>query len=76
MMPKVQELVQARYEILRLRMTRVNPAYYNSALSLGELFEGILNDESSYKYLHSLTMYLSEWVDAKEMQDSLENILD
>ena len=75
-MPQVQELVQARYEILRLRMTRVNPAYYNSALSLGDLFEGILNDESSHKYLHSLTMYLSEWVDAKEMQDSLENILD
>ena len=75
-MPMVQELVQARYEILRLRMTRVNPAYYNSALYLGELFESILNDESSYKYLHTLTMYLSEWVDAKEMQDSLENILD
>ncbi len=74
--PKVQELVQARYEILRLRMARVNPAYYNSALSLGKLFEGILNDESSHKYIHSLTMYLSEWVDAKEMQDSLENILD
>ena len=75
-MPMVQELVQARYEILRLRMTRVNPAYYNSALYLGELFESILNDDSSYKYIHSLTMYLSEWVDAKEMQDSLENILD
>ena len=74
--PEVQELVQARYEILRLRMARVNPAYYNSALSLGKLFEGILNDESSHKYIHSLTMYLSEWVDAKEMQDSLENILD
>ncbi len=74
--PEVQELVRARYEILRLRMTRINPAYYNSALYLGALFEGILNDESSHKYLHSLTMYLSEWVDAKEMQDSLENILD
>ena len=74
--PEVQELVRARYEILRLRMTRINPAYYNSALSLGALFEGVLNDESSHKYLHSLTMYLSEWVDAKEMQDSLENILD
>ena len=74
--PEVQELVRARYEILRLRMTRINPAYYNSALYLGALFEGILNDESSHKYLHSLTIYLSEWVDAKEMQKSLENILD
>jgi hypothetical protein len=74
--PEVQELVRARYEILRLRMTRINPAYYNSALYLGALFEDILNDESSHKYLHSLAIYLSEWVDAKEMQESLENILD
>jgi len=74
--PEVQELVRARYEILRLRMTRINPAYYNSALYLGALFEDILNGESAHKYLHSLAIYLSEWVDAKEMQESLENILD
>ena len=72
---EVQELVQARYEILRLRMARINPAYYNPAHSLGVLFESILNDESAHKYLHSLTIYLSDWVDAKEMQESLENIL-
>ena len=74
--PEVQELVRARYEILRLQMTRINPAYYNAALSLGVLFEDILYDESSQKYLHSLTTYLGEWLDAKEMQESLENILD
>ena len=72
---EVQELIQARYEILRLRMVRINPAYYNSAHSLGVLFESILNDELAHEYLHSLTIYLSEWVDAKEMQESLENIL-
>ena len=72
---EVQELVQARYEILRLRMDRINPAYYNPALSLAVLFESILNDESAHKYLHSLTIYLSDWFDAKEMQESLENIL-
>ena len=72
---EVQELIQARYEILRLRMARINPAYYNSAHSLGVLFESILNDELAHKYLHSLTIYLSEWVDAKEMHESLENIL-
>ena len=32
-------------------------------------------DELAHKYLHSLTIYLSEWVDTKEMQESLENIL-
>ena len=73
---EVQELVQARYEILRLRMARINPAYYNPALSLGVLFESILNDESAHKFLHSLTIYLSDWLDAKEMQESLEKILD
>ena len=73
---EVQELVQARYEILRLRMARINPAYYNPALSLAVLFESILNDESAHKYLHSLAIYLSDWLDAKEMQESLENILD
>ena len=72
---EVQELIQARYEILRLRMARINPAYYNSAHTLGVLFECILNDELAHKYLHSLTIYLSEWVDTKEMQASLENIL-
>ena len=72
---EVQELIQARYEILRLRMARINPAYYNTAHSLGVLFECILNDELAHKYLHSLTIYLSEWVDTKEMQESLENIL-
>jgi hypothetical protein len=74
--PEVQELVQARYEILRLRMARINPAYYNPALSMGVLFESILNDELAHEYLHSLTIYLSDWVDAKEMQYSLEKILD
>ena len=73
---EVQELVQARYEILRLRMARINPAYYNPAYSLGVLFESILDDELAHKYLHSLTIYLSDWVDAKRMQESLENILD
>ena len=73
---EVRELIRARYEILRLRMARINPAYYNTAQSMGVLFESILNDELAYKYLHSLTVYLSDWVDAQEMQESLENILD
>lgn len=73
--PEVRELVQARYEILRLRMSRINPAYFNPAHSLGVVFEDILNDAPSYKYLHSLTIYLSEWEDAKAMQQALEKIL-
>ncbi|MDQ8195737.1 hypothetical protein QEH59_14995 [Coraliomargarita sp. SDUM461004] len=73
--PQVQEFIQARYEILRLRMSRINPAYFNPARSLGVLFEGILSDAPSYKYLHSLTIYLSDWEDAKEMQEEIERRL-
>ncbi len=72
--PEVREMVQARYEILRLRMARINPAYYNSARSLGVLYEGILKDASSHKYLHSLVIYLSDWEDAKDLQEKIEII--
>jgi len=73
--PEVQELVQARYEILRLRMTRINPAYFNPAHSLAVLFQSTLNDAPAHKFLHSLASYLSDWEDAKEMQDELDIIL-
>tara|TARA_B100001971_G_scaffold215081_1_gene257197 strand:- start:11461 stop:12615 length:1155 start_codon:yes stop_codon:yes gene_type:complete len=66
--PAVQERVRARYEILLLRMARINPAYYNPARSLGVLFESILQETPSHLYLHHLTIYLSDWEDAKEMQ--------
>jgi hypothetical protein len=74
--PQLREMIQARYAILRLRMARTNPAYYNAARSLGVLFERILDDAPSHQYLHALTIYLSDWEDAKEMQDEIENILD
>jgi len=53
---------------LLLRMARINPAYYNPARSLGVLFESILQETPSHLYLHHLTIYLSDWEDAKEMQ--------
>lgn len=73
--PKVMEMVQARYEILRVRMPRMNPAYFNAARSLGVLFERILDDAPSHQYLHALAIYLSDWEDSKEMQLEVENIL-
>ncbi|MGZ0654210.1 hypothetical protein ACWPKS_01260 [Coraliomargarita sp. W4R72] len=73
--PEVQELLQARYEILLLRMSRINSAYFNPARSLGVLFEGILKDVPSYKHIHYLTIYLSDWEDAKEMQEDVERYL-
>lgn len=74
--PQVRELVEARYEILRLRMTRINPAFFNPARSLGVLYEALLSEEPSYKYVHALVLFLSDWEDAREMQAEIEEILE
>jgi hypothetical protein len=70
--PQVREWVEARYNILRLRMVRANPAYFNAARSLGVLFETLLNDAPAHQYLHALTIYLSDWEDAKDLQSLVE----
>lgn len=72
---EVREWVRARYEILRLRMARVNPAYYNPARSLGVLFEALLREAPPHEYLHALTLYLSDWEDAKAMEQVVEEKL-
>ncbi len=73
---EVQELIRARYEILLLRMARINPAYYNPARSLGVLYEALLDGEApAHKYLHALVIYLSDWEDAKDMQEKIEEKL-
>lgn len=72
---EVRELVGARYEILKLRLVRANPAYYNPAQSLGTLYEVLLREDSAYRYLHALTIYLSDWEDAKDMQVQLNSML-
>jgi hypothetical protein len=53
-------------------MVRINPAYYNAAYSLGVLFENLLLNEAPHKYLHALTLFLSDWEDAKELQEAVE----
>lgn len=70
------ELVEARYEILRLRMLRANPAYFNAAHSLGSLFEVLLQDGPSHKFVHALAVFLSDMEDAKAMQETIQLYLD
>jgi hypothetical protein len=71
--PEIRELISARSEILGLRLARINPAYYNSALLLAEVYEGLLNDEHSHEYLRSLTLYLNHWEDVKDMEEVIED---
>lgn len=73
--PAVRTLVSARRDILGLRMSRINPAYYNCAYSLSTVFDCLLNDEGSHKYLRSLTSYLNDWEDVKDMHEKIEDII-
>lgn len=67
----VRELIMARYEILRIRLPRCNPAFFNAAQSLGALFETFLSNEPSHKYVHALVSYLRDIEDAKKMESTI-----
>ena len=40
-----------------------------------KVFDSLLNDDDSHKYLHSLTTYLSDWEDVKDMQKIIEDTI-
>lgn len=71
----VRESIEARYEILRVRLARCNPAFYNAAQSLGALFEVFLEEGPSHKYVHALVIYLSDMEDAREMEAAIDEKL-
>ena len=73
--PEVRDLISARREILGLRLARTNPAYYNSALFLADVYESLLNDEYSHEYLRSLTLYLDHWENVKDMEEIIEDYM-
>lgn len=74
--PLVRSLIQARYEILRLRISRVNPAYFNTARSLGLLYESLLKESAYHTYVHTLAVFLSDWEDTKDMQAKLNELFE
>lgn len=71
----LRQLIEARYEILRLRIIRVNPAYFNAARSLGALFETYLSGEKRHQYVHQLTGFLGDFEDSKELEEAVVEAL-
>jgi hypothetical protein len=66
----MREFIEARYEILLLRIVSVNPAYFNAARSLGALFETYLSEESKrHRYMHGMATFLGDFEDAKDLED-------
>ncbi len=73
--PSTRTIIEARYDIVKLRMTRVNPAYFNAARSLGALFESCLDDARRHKYIFNLSVYLGDIEDGKTVQQQVEAAL-
>lgn len=71
----LRSILEARCEIIRLRIGRANPAYFNTALSLGNLYKTVLESERKHEFVHALTIYLSDWADAKRLHKKTIELL-
>lgn len=71
----LRAVLGARCEIIALRLERVNPAYFNSAQSLGALYETTLQTERKFEFIHALTAYLSDWEDTKRLHEKTHELL-
>ena len=63
----LRETLQARLELIRLRVVQVNPAYFNAARSLGALYETALEAEKEFEFIRALAFYLRDFEDTKRM---------
>ncbi|MDP4880171.1 MAG: hypothetical protein NWR36_09835, partial [Opitutales bacterium] len=69
--------IQARYELIKLRMEIVNPAYFNAARSLGALYETALDESTaSHRFMHALVNYLGDLEDAKQLEMTTMSLLE
>lgn len=73
--PALRTVLTARRELLGLRMTRVNPAYFNAARSLGALMEVVLEADRMHEFVAALTTYLNDWEDAKRLESQIHQAL-
>jgi hypothetical protein len=71
----LRTVLEARREIIALRLERVNPAYFNSAQSLGALYEITLQTDRQFEFTHAFTVYLSDWEDTKRLHEKTDELL-
>ena len=71
----LQTMVSARLELIRMRLSRVNPAYFNAARSLGALYETVLDADYAHEFVRSLTTYLTDVEDTKRLHEAVDQAL-
>ncbi|MFT4900996.1 MAG: hypothetical protein ACI81V_000263 [Lentimonas sp.] len=67
--PALREILSARLELVKLRLTRVNPVYFNAARALAVLFDTVLSEAApKYTFIHAFSEYLTAFEDAKILE--------
>lgn len=72
----LRETLEARLELIRLRVVQVNPAYFNAARSLGALYETVLESDKQFEFIRALTVYLRDYEDTKRLHSEVLKDLD
>lgn len=72
---ELRSILSARCEIIRLRIEQVNPAYFNAALSLGALYETVLDAEHKHEFIRAVTLYLNDWEDTKQLHARTDELM-
>ncbi|MGJ8641182.1 MAG: hypothetical protein ACSHYA_17460 [Opitutaceae bacterium] len=72
----LRSILKARLGLIRLRIEIVNPVYFNSARSLGSLYELLLDEDGvSHQFMHILLGYLGDFEDAKKIEETTLDLL-
>ncbi|GEM_PF-329922 len=74
--PALRDVLIARSQLIRLKLERVNPAYFNVGRSLGSLFETVIHGKEIHEFIGSLTAFLTDYEDIKKTHAKVESELD
>lgn len=73
---ELKGIVEARFELLLLRLQSVNPVYFNAAHALGSVFEAVLRSDRPHEFVRALTGFLGEFEDAKSLHKQTLELLE
>ena len=71
----LREILEGRHGLISLWLSRVNPAYYNTAHSLGLLYEAVLEGKGIHRFYSALTGFLNDYKAARDFHQKVRKAL-
>jgi len=71
----LRSVLRARCELIRLRLERVNPAYFNATVSLGGLYETVMIADNKHEFISAVLSFLNDWEDTKRLNAEVDEFL-